>query len=58
MVAITNDKHQTLRDIPYEPKQYEIVVNGYMITLNSPDKPDDSAISDIKRMILGGVVNP
>ena len=43
---------------PAENKQLHCIVNGYKVKLNFPAKPESSAVSDIKRMMLGGVVKP
>lgn len=43
---------------PAENKQLHCIVNGCKVKLNFPAKPENSAVSDIKRMMLGGVVKP
>lgn len=43
---------------PAENKQLRLIVNGYNVKLNFPEKPEGSAVSDIKRMMLGGVGKP
>ena len=43
---------------PAENKQLHCIVNGCKVKLNFPVKPEGSAVSDIKRMMLGGVVKP
>ena len=41
-----------------ENKQLYFIVNGCKVKLNFPAKPESSAVNDIKRMMLGGVVKP
>ena len=43
---------------PAENKELHFIVNGCKVKLNFPAKPESSAVSDIKRMMLGGVVKP
>jgi hypothetical protein len=51
-------KQDAVLEKPAENKQLHLIVNGCMVKLNFPEKPEDSAVSDIKRMMLGGVGKP
>lgn len=51
-------KQAAVSEQPKENRQLHCIVGGCKITLNFPMKPGGSAISDIKRMMLGGVVKP
>ena len=39
-----------------DSKQVHMIVDGCKIKLNFPVEPEQSAITDIKRMMLGGAV--
>lgn len=41
---------------PADNKQICITVSGCKVKMNFPAKPESSALSDIKRMMVGGVV--
>jgi hypothetical protein len=43
---------------PDDGKQVHMIVDGCKIKLNFPATPEDSAVNDIKRMMLGGVTKP
>jgi hypothetical protein len=49
-------KQDAVLEKPVENKQLNCTVNGCKVTLNFPAKPEGSAVNDIKRMMLGGVV--
>ena len=51
-------KQAAVLEKPVENKQLHCIVNGCKVKLNFPAKPESSAVSDIKRMMLGGVVKP
>jgi hypothetical protein len=44
------------KDNSTDGTQIHISVDGYKVRLNFPANPEGSAISDIKRMMLGGAV--
>jgi hypothetical protein len=52
------DKQAAVLEKPAENKQLYFIVNGCKVKLNFPAKPEGSAVNDIKRMMLGGVVKP
>mgnify|MGYP000848840834 CR=1 FL=1 len=52
------DKQTAVLEKPAENKQLHCIVNGCKVKLNFPSKPEGSAVNDIKRMMLGGVVKP
>jgi hypothetical protein len=39
-------------------RQIHIVVDGCGVKLNFPLKSEDSAVKDVKRMMLGGAIKP
>jgi len=41
---------------PVDSRQIHVVVDGCTVKLNFPDVPENSALIDVKRMMLGGVV--
>jgi len=49
-------KQAAVLEKPAENKQLHFIVNGCKVKLNFPAKPEGSAVNDIKRMMLGGVV--
>ena len=51
-------KQAAVLEKPAENKQLHCIVNGCKVKLNFPAKPEGSAVNDIKRMILSGVVKP
>lgn len=51
-------KQTAVLEKPAENRQLHCIVNGCKVKLNFPAKPESSAVSDIKRMMLGGVVKP
>ena len=51
-------KQAAVLEKPVENKQLHCIVNGCKVKLNFPEKPEGSAVSDIKRMMLGGVGKP
>ena len=51
-------KQDAVLEKPAENKQLHFLVNGCKVKLNFPAKPEGSAVNDIKRMMLGGVVKP
>lgn len=51
-------KQPAVSEQPVENRRLHCIVDGCKVTLNFPAKPEGSAVSDIKRMMLGGVVKP
>jgi hypothetical protein len=51
-------KQAAVIEKPAENKQLHYLVNGCKVKLNFPAKPEGSVVSDIKRMMLGGVGKP
>ncbi len=51
-------KQDAVLEKPVENKQLHFIINDCKVKLNFPAKPEGSAVNDIKRMMLGGVVKP
>lgn len=51
-------KQAAILEKPAENKQLHCIVNCCKIKLNFPAKPEGLVVSDIKRMMLGGVGKP
>lgn len=58
MKAKEHGKQAAILEKPAENKQLHCIVKGCKVKLNFPAKPEGSVVSDIKRMMLGGVGKP
>jgi len=50
-----SDKGAATLELPADNKQLLLIVDGCKIKINFPIEPETFVISDIKRMMLGGV---
>jgi len=55
-MKIINDEINKPENNQASPKQVQLNVNGHKVTLKFSDKPDYTAIDDIKRIMLAGLV--
>ena len=51
-----NGRSAAMRENPVDNRHIHIIVDGCNVKLNFPIKPESMALSDVKRMMLGGVV--
>jgi hypothetical protein len=51
-----NDSYTAKWEKPASSRQIHLMVNGSKVKMNVPSKPESTVISDVKRMMLGGVV--
>ena len=56
MKANESNKNAATFERPMDKRQLLLIVDGCKIKLNFPVEPEAAAISDIKRMMFGGVV--
>ena len=56
MKLIENEKPPVRNDKPTDNNQFHIVVAGCKVKLNFPPKPDNTVLSDVKRIMLGGAI--
>ena len=55
MNAKDNKKQAQSKEKPVEYKQVSLIVDGCKVKMNFPPAQENTVISDIKRMMLGGV---
>ena len=56
MKSKENDRQTTVPKTSAHSEHIHITVDGCTVKLNFPSEPDNTAISDIKRMMLNGAV--